>query len=175
MNPEPGQTTTSLPRAMTVRDLLRGMLGRDVDVATGASMVNPSLRGSALVGIFVNRFLKLSALMLLDIQLRPAQVRRSRWCRRAPRRRRSRTATCPSRCSTTPRRSSMSPRRCSTSGARRTSGSIGATRRATRCRTTSRGGAGVRAATRSHGGHQEVRRRCAFGDHRLRRWHWFDP
>jgi hypothetical protein len=69
MNPEPGQTTTSLPRAMTVRDLLQGMLGRDVDVATGASMVNPSLRGSALVGIFVNRFLKLSALMLLDIQL----------------------------------------------------------------------------------------------------------
>ena len=69
MNPEPGQTTTSLPRAMTVRDLLQGMLGRDVDVATGASMVTPSLRGSALVGIFVNRFLKLSALMLLDIQL----------------------------------------------------------------------------------------------------------
>ena len=65
MNPEPGQTTTSLPRAMTVRDLL----GRHVDVATGASMVNPSRRGSALVGIFVNRFLKLSALMLLDIQL----------------------------------------------------------------------------------------------------------
>jgi len=32
-------------------------------------MVNPSRRGSALVGIFVNRFLKLSALMLLDIQL----------------------------------------------------------------------------------------------------------
>lgn len=69
MNPEPGQTTTLLPRAMTVRNLLHGMLGRDVEVATGASMVNPRLRGGALVGIYVDCFLKLSALMLLDIQL----------------------------------------------------------------------------------------------------------
>jgi hypothetical protein len=69
MNAEPGQGRTSLPLAKMVRDLLEGVLGRDVEVTTGGPMVNPGADGGALVGIFVDGFLKLSALMLLDLPL----------------------------------------------------------------------------------------------------------
>jgi len=65
--PVPGETP--LPAALDVREVLEGLLGRDVDVATGGPMVNPSLEGGALVGIYVDRFLKLGALMLLDLPL----------------------------------------------------------------------------------------------------------
>ena len=69
MNADPGQTATPLPRAMMVCDLFKGVLGREVEVATGGPMVNPGVEGGALVGIYVDRFLKLSALMLLDLPL----------------------------------------------------------------------------------------------------------
>jgi len=69
VNAEPGQGRTSLPLAKMVRDLLEGVLGRDVEVTTGGPMVNPGADGGALVGIFVDGFLKLSALMLFDLRL----------------------------------------------------------------------------------------------------------
>ena len=34
-------TETPLPNAKDVRDLLEGLLGRDVDVTTGGAMVDP--------------------------------------------------------------------------------------------------------------------------------------
>ena len=37
-------TETPLPNAKDVRDLLEGLLGRDVDVTTGGAMVDPGCR-----------------------------------------------------------------------------------------------------------------------------------
>ena len=69
MNAAPGPQETPLPNAMDVRDLLEGMLGRSVDVTTGGAMVNPSADDGALVGIFVDRYLKLAAMVVLDLPL----------------------------------------------------------------------------------------------------------
>lgn len=60
---------TPLPNAVEVRDLLEGILGRDVDVTTGAAMVNPDGDDGALVGIYVDGRLKLAALVVLDLPL----------------------------------------------------------------------------------------------------------
>ena len=60
---------TPLPGVMVVRDVLQGTLGREVTVATGGPMVDPGTGGGALVGVYVDRFLKLSALMLFDFPL----------------------------------------------------------------------------------------------------------
>jgi len=52
-----------------MRDLLEGVLGRDVDVTTGGAMVNPSAADGALVGIYVDHSLRLAALVVLDLPL----------------------------------------------------------------------------------------------------------
>jgi hypothetical protein len=59
---------TVIPGAKDVRDVLEGMLGRDVEVTSGGAMVNPGSDGGALVGVYVDR-LKLTALVLLDLPL----------------------------------------------------------------------------------------------------------
>jgi len=58
---------TPLASAKQVRDLLVGLLGRDVDVRTGAPMVDPAEEGGALVGVYVDRLLTLRGLCLLDV------------------------------------------------------------------------------------------------------------
>lgn len=60
---------TPLPSAKEVREHWEGLIGRDVDVATGGPMVDPVLNGGALVGVFVDKMLKLSALVLFDLPL----------------------------------------------------------------------------------------------------------
>lgn len=60
---------TPLPVAKDVRDLLSGLLGRDVAVAAGASMVDPAAGHGALVGTYVDGSLGLGALVLLDLEL----------------------------------------------------------------------------------------------------------
>ncbi len=60
---------TPLPSAKDVRELLEGLLGRDVDVLTGAPMVDPAAGGGALVGVYVDRLLGLRALCLFDVPL----------------------------------------------------------------------------------------------------------
>ena len=60
---------TPLPTAVEVRDLIEGMLGRDVGVTTGGAMVNPEADDGALVGIFVDRNLKLAAIVAFDLPL----------------------------------------------------------------------------------------------------------
>jgi hypothetical protein len=59
--------TTPLPSARDVRELLAGLLGRDVEVTTGGAMVDPA--AGALVGVYVDRQLGLRALVLLDAPL----------------------------------------------------------------------------------------------------------
>jgi hypothetical protein len=62
-------TETPLPNAKDVRDLLEGMLGRDVDVSTGGAMVDPGAAGGAQVGIFVDARLAMRALVVADLPL----------------------------------------------------------------------------------------------------------
>ena len=67
--PAPESLRTPLPSAVEVRDMLEGMLGRDVDVVNGGAMVNPAADDGALCGIFVDKHLKLAAMVLLDLPL----------------------------------------------------------------------------------------------------------
>ena len=60
---------TPLPSALEVREHWEGLVGRDIEVATGGPMVDPVLNGGALVGVFVDRLMKLSALVLFDLPL----------------------------------------------------------------------------------------------------------
>jgi len=62
-------TQTPLPNAKDVRDLLEGLLGRDVDVTTGGAMVDPGAAGGALVGVYVDARLGLRALVVADLAL----------------------------------------------------------------------------------------------------------
>ena len=58
---------TPLPTAKDVRDLLTGLVGREVEVRTGAPMVDPAFDGGAMVGLYVDRLLHLKAMCLLDV------------------------------------------------------------------------------------------------------------
>ena len=60
---------TPLPSALEVREHWEGLVGRDIEVATGGPMVDPVLNGGALVGVFVDKLMKLSALVLFDLPL----------------------------------------------------------------------------------------------------------
>ncbi len=63
------QVETPLPSAKDVRDLLEGLLGREVAVRTGAPMVDPGAGGGALVGLYVDRLMSLKAICLMDVPL----------------------------------------------------------------------------------------------------------
>jgi hypothetical protein len=58
-----------LPGAKDVRDLLEGMLGREVEVRTGGAMVNPQADGGAQVGAYVDRLGALRAVVVADLPL----------------------------------------------------------------------------------------------------------
>ncbi|MBT0993043.1 hypothetical protein KIN34_01890 [Cellulomonas sp. DKR-3] len=58
---------TPLPSAKDVRELVEGLVGRDVAVETGGAMVDPA--AGALVGVYVDRGLQLVAMVLLDLPL----------------------------------------------------------------------------------------------------------
>lgn len=64
-----GDVETPLPSAKDVRELLEGLLGREVDVRTGGAMVDPTAEGGAMVGVYVDRLLSLRAVCLLDVPL----------------------------------------------------------------------------------------------------------
>lgn len=63
------QTENPLPTAKDVRDLFEGLLGREVVVHTGGIMVDPAEPAGALVGTYVDPFLKLKAICLFDLPL----------------------------------------------------------------------------------------------------------
>lgn len=60
-------STNPLPAALDVRELLENLLGRDVEVLTGASMVDPIAPGGAMVGSYVDKGLNLKAIVALDL------------------------------------------------------------------------------------------------------------
>jgi len=58
---------TPLPNAKQVRELVEGLVGREIDVETGGTMIDPA--NGALVGVYVDRNLRLVAMCLLDVPL----------------------------------------------------------------------------------------------------------
>jgi hypothetical protein len=58
---------TPLPSPQLVRETLQMLLGRDVEVETGADMVNPKGEGGAVVGVFDGPGNKLAALWVSDL------------------------------------------------------------------------------------------------------------
>src|SRR5665647_1333321 len=62
---------THLPAAKDVRDLLADLLGRDVQVTAGGPMVDPAVDFGAMVGVYVDRNVRLAALVLLDAVYAP--------------------------------------------------------------------------------------------------------
>jgi hypothetical protein len=60
---------TPLPNAKDVRELVMGLIGREVEVLTGGAMVDPTSQAGALVGVYVDNRLKLTALVILDVPL----------------------------------------------------------------------------------------------------------
>jgi hypothetical protein len=60
---------TPLAAAKDVRELYEGLLGRDIDVVTGGGMVDPAEEFGAAVGVYVDNMLRLTALVILDIEL----------------------------------------------------------------------------------------------------------
>jgi hypothetical protein len=60
---------TPLPAALEVRELLEGLLGRDVQAVVGSGMVNPGEHPGAMVGVYVDDMLKLRSIIAMDFAL----------------------------------------------------------------------------------------------------------
>ncbi|MBO3086660.1 hypothetical protein [Cellulomonas fengjieae] len=60
---------TPLPSAKAVRELVEGLVGRDVQVTTGGAMLDPAEGDGTLVGAYVDDRLALTAIVLLDLPL----------------------------------------------------------------------------------------------------------
>lgn len=56
-----------LPTAQEVRELIAGLLGRDLEMHTGAPMTDPEGPGGAVVAEYVSDRLSLNALVLMDL------------------------------------------------------------------------------------------------------------
>ena len=60
---------TPLPSAVDIRELLEGLLGRDVEAVIGTGAVEPHVHPGAVVGVYVDDMLRLSALIAVDMPL----------------------------------------------------------------------------------------------------------
>ncbi len=60
---------TPLPPALEVRELLEGLLGRDVDATVGTAAVEPHVHPGAVVGVYVDDTLQLRAIVVVDVPL----------------------------------------------------------------------------------------------------------
>lgn len=58
-----------LPAALEVRELLEGLLGRDVDAIVGTAAVEPHQHPGAVVGVYVDDALQLKALIVMSMPL----------------------------------------------------------------------------------------------------------
>jgi hypothetical protein len=58
-----------LPAALEVRELLEGLLGRDVDARVGSAVVDPNVHPGAMVGAYVDDALQLKALIVMSMPL----------------------------------------------------------------------------------------------------------
>lgn len=60
---------TPLPAALEVRELLEGLLGRDVEAVVGTGTVDPHQDPGAVVGVYVDDMLKLKAMIVMEMPL----------------------------------------------------------------------------------------------------------
>jgi hypothetical protein len=60
---------TPLPAALEVRELLEGLLGREVNATVGTGAVEPHVHPGAAVGVYVDDLLALRALVVVDMPL----------------------------------------------------------------------------------------------------------
>lgn len=60
-------TSSPLPTVLDVRELVEGLLGRDVEAAAGAEPVDPVKGGGAMVGVYVDDRLAMRALIVVDL------------------------------------------------------------------------------------------------------------
>lgn len=67
-----GLIGTPLPTALDVRELLEGLVGRDVDVSTRARAVDPARGAGACVAEYVDGQMQLAALVVTDLELAAA-------------------------------------------------------------------------------------------------------
>ena len=65
----PGNGRTLLPAALEVRELLEGLLGRDVEAVVGVGAIDPRQHPGAMVGAYVDDTLQLRALVVADVPL----------------------------------------------------------------------------------------------------------
>jgi hypothetical protein len=62
-----GLDKSPLPTAQEVRELIGGLLGRDLEMSTGAPMTDPEGPGGAVVAEYVSDRLSLNALIAMDL------------------------------------------------------------------------------------------------------------
>lgn len=60
---------TPLPSAYAVKEMLEGLLGRDLEAVLGTGAVNPAAEPGALVGVYTDDRMALRALLILDLPL----------------------------------------------------------------------------------------------------------
>ncbi len=58
-----------LPTPVEIRELLEGVLGRDIEVVVGAPAVNPAEAPGAVVGVYTDDQKSIRALLLMDLEL----------------------------------------------------------------------------------------------------------
>ncbi|MBI9114605.1 hypothetical protein [Sanguibacter suaedae] len=58
---------TPLPSALEVREVVEGLLGREVDVLTGGPMVDPAGPGGAVVAEYISDQMQLAAIIVVDV------------------------------------------------------------------------------------------------------------
>ncbi len=56
-----------LPTAQEIRELISGLIGRELDMKTGAPMIDPAGPGGALVAEYISDRLSLNAMVVMDL------------------------------------------------------------------------------------------------------------
>lgn len=62
-------SATPLPSALEVREVVEGLLGREMTVLTGGPMVDPAGPGGAVVAEYVSDQMRLAALIVMDLPM----------------------------------------------------------------------------------------------------------
>jgi len=62
-----GKVASPLPKAQALREMLEGLLGREVTLQTGGEHVDPAGPGGAVVAEYVSDAMQLHALIVLDV------------------------------------------------------------------------------------------------------------
>ena len=62
-------SATPLPNALQAREVIEGLLGREMSVLTGGPMVDPAGPGGAVVAEYISDQMRLAALVVMDLPM----------------------------------------------------------------------------------------------------------